>query len=73
MPRLNTGKSYAFHTIFTRANPNTVYESVFQNNMDDSSFNNWEDSLIKTITLPVQAFGGWQEYVDSETACKVSL
>ena len=75
MPRLNTGKSYAFHTIFTQANPNTVYESVFQNNMDDSSFNTWDDSLIKTITLPSQAFGGPQEYVlaNSETACKVSF
>ena len=75
MPRLNTDKSHAFHTIFTRANPNTVYESIFQNNMDDSSFNTWDDSLIKTITLPSQAFGGPQEYVlaNSETACKVSL
>ena len=42
--------------------------------MDDSSFNNWDDSLIKTITLPGQAFVGFLERVsaNSETACKVS-
>ena len=75
MPRLNTGgKSYPFSTIFTRANPNTVYGSIFHNSMDDSSFN-VADSLIKTITLPGQAFGGYQEDVtaNSEAACKVSL
>jgi hypothetical protein len=73
---LNTGgKSGSFGALFSQANPNSVYESIFQNNMDDSSFNNWDDSLIKTITVPEQAFGGYQVYVsaNSETACKVSL
>ena len=76
MPRLNTGpKSYAFPTIFTRANPNTVHGSIFDNNMDNSSFNSPDESLIKTINLLVQAFGGYQEQVssNSEAACKVSL
>ena len=76
MLRLNTGRrSYPFTDIFTQENPNTVYESIFQNNMDDSSFNYWDDSLIKTITKPRQAFGGYQVDVsaNSETACKVSL
>ena len=43
--------------------------------MDDSSFNNWNDSLIKTITQSRQAYGGYQVGVSSipETACKVSL
>ena len=42
--------------------------------MDNSSFNDGDESLIKTITLPRQAFGGFQESVsaNSETKCKVS-
>jgi hypothetical protein len=73
---LNTGtKSSSFGASFSQANPNSAYKSIFQNNMDDSSFNNWDDSLIKTITITNQAFGGYQEEVsaNSETACKVSL
>ena len=75
-PRLNVGtKSSSFGALFSQANPNSAYESIFQNNMDDSSFNHWDDSLIKTITIPRQAFGGYQVDVsaNSETACKVSL
>ena len=75
-PRLNVGtKSSSFGALFSQANPNSAYESIFQNNMDDSSFNNWDDSLSKTITVPRQAFGGYQVDVsaNSETACKVSL
>ena len=43
--------------------------------MDDSSFNEFGDSVIKTITLARQALGGAQEYIaaNSEAACKVSL
>ena len=75
-PRLNTGsRSSYFGSIFSQANTNTVYRSIFQNNMDNSSFNDGDESLIKTITLPRQAFGGFQESVsaNSETKCKVSL
>ena len=74
--RLNTGsRTGSFGTVFSQANPNTVYGSIFQNNMDDSSFNNWNDSLIKTITQSRQAYGGYQVGVSAipETACKVSL
>ena len=74
--RLNTGtKSGSVGALFSQANPNSAYKSIFENNMDDSSFNNWDVSLIKTITIPRQAFGGYQEDVsaNSETACKVSL
>ena len=74
--RLNTGiKSSYFGSIFSQANTNTVYGSIFQNNMDNSSFNDGDESLIKTITLPRQAFGGFQESVsaNSETKCKVRL
>jgi hypothetical protein len=73
---LNTyRRSGYFASTFTQANPNSVYGAIFQNNMDDSSFNAVDDSLIKTITLPKQAFGGFQESVlaNSETVCKVSL
>ena len=76
MPRLNTYSiSGYFGSIFTQANPNTIYGSIFENNMDDSSFNALNDSLIKTITLPRQAFSGYQEDVSAnpETACKVSF
>ena len=72
-PRLNTGsRTGSFGTIFTQANPNTVYESIFQNNMDDSSFN-WAESLIKTITLPRQAYFHFQHSVsdNAEAVCKV--
>ena len=75
-PRLNTGDRSGFYgAMFTHANPNTVYGSIFRNNMDNSSFNNFDDSLIKVITLPRQAFVGPQEIVteNSETACKVRL
>ena len=43
--------------------------------MDDSSFNNWNDSLIKTITQSRQAYGGYRIGVSAipETACKVSI
>ena len=43
--------------------------------MDDSSFNIIDKSLIKTITLPEQAYAGYQEDVstNSETVCKVSI
>ena len=48
-----------FTTLFTQANPNTIYGSIFENNMDEASITNWEESLIRTITLPRQAYGGW--------------
>ena len=73
--RLNTGSATgSFAAIFSHANLTSVYGSIFQNNMDDSSFNNVDESLIKTITLPGQAFAGYQAEVsaNSETACKVS-
>ena len=76
MPRLNTyPRSGYFSSIFSQANPNTVYGSIFENNMDDSSFNAVNDSLIKTSTLPKQAFSGYQADVSAnpETACKVSF
>ena len=75
-PRLNTdSKSSASGSIFSQANPNTLYGSIFKNNMDDSSFSNNYDSLIKTITLPRQAATGLQEDIsaNSVVACKVSL
>ena len=75
LPRLNTHtRSSYFGSIFSQANPNTVYGSIYENNMDDSSFNAVNDSLIKS-TLPRQAFFGYQTDVSAnpETACKVSF
>ena len=75
-PRLNTYiRSGFFGSIFAQANPNSVYGSIFQNNMDDSSFNVVNDSLIKTSTLARQAFVGYQVDVSANpvTACKVSF
>ena len=72
---MNTGsRSGAFGSVFSQANPNTVYESIFENNMGDSSSYDWKESLIKTVTLPRQALFFFQEHVSafSETACKVS-
>ena len=76
MRRLNTYKGTGFFaSIFTQANPKTVYESIIQNDMDDSSFSDASESLIKAITLPRHAFGGWQQDVlaNSEAACKVAF
>ena len=59
MPRLNTyPRSGYFSSIFSQANPNTVYGSIFENNMDDSSFDKLGKSLIKTVSLPRQALYG---------------
>ena len=63
-----------FGSIFDQASPNSIYGVIFEKNMDDSSFNSWNESLIKAVTLSKQAYGGYQEDVSaiSETACKVS-
>ena len=74
--RLNTHRRATyFGSIFDQASPNNIYGSIFENNMDDSSFNDWHESLTKTITLPRQAYAGYQEDFSaiSEIACKVSL
>ena len=79
MFRLNTGtRSCMCARIFTQANPNTVYASIFEKNMDDSSFNKLGKSLIKTIALPRQALYGSQGAFsrvseNSRPECKVSL
>ena len=73
LTRLNTGsRTGSFGTVFSQANPNTVYGSIFQDNMDDDSFN-YSKSLIKLITLPRQAFFHFQHTVsdNAETVCKV--
>ncbi len=74
--RLNTnGRHTYFGSIFDQASQNSIYGSVFEKNMDDSSFNHWNESLIKTITLPRQAYGGYQDDVlaISEIGCKGSI
>ena len=74
--RLNTDRRGTyFGSIFDQASPNNIYGSIFEKNMDDSSFNNWKESLTKTITLQKQAYGGYQEdfLAIPETACKVSF
>ena len=73
--RLDTGPG-ASGNIFSQANPNTVYESIFKNNMDDSSFNNWTESLIRTITQPKRlALTANLDVISAnyEAACKVSF
>ena len=76
---MNTGtRSCMCAHIFTKANPNTVYASIFEKNMDDSSFNKLGKSLIKTIALPRQALYGSEVAVSrvsaiSGTKCKVSF
>ena len=74
-PRLNTGiKSGYFGSIFSQANTNTAYASVFQNNMDNSSFQSLKGMFEKTSTLPKQAMLYCQDEVAafSDKACKVS-
>ena len=75
--RLNTKRrSTSFANIFTQAKPNSVYGSIFQNNMDDSSFNNWTESLIRTITQPKRlALTANLDVISAnyEAACKVSF
>ena len=70
-PRLNTGsKSGAIGSAFSQANPNTIYKTIFENNMDDSSFGDWKKSLIKTTTLPRQALAFFQEHVSARQLAK---
>ena len=72
---MNTGPGAA-GAIFSQANPNTVHESIFKNNMDDSSFNNWTESLIRTINQPKRlalTANTGEISGNSEAACKVSF
>ena len=75
LPRLNTyRRSGYFGSIFSQANPNTVYESIYEENMDNSSFQSLKGMFEKTITLPKQAMLYFQDETAafSEKACKVS-
>ena len=73
-PRLNTGsKTGSFGYVFSQANPNTVYGSIVQNNIDNDSSYDYAESIHKTITLPRQAFFHFQHTVsdNAEAVCKV--
>ena len=58
---------------FTTAIPGSIAHRIYQNNMDDSSFNSITKSIKKTLALPKQAFFDDIHYVYTldDYACKV--
>ena len=66
-------KDSAMAGIWWQAQNNTIFRTIFEQNMDDSSFTSNEIALEKTINFPNEAFFGYASTVKQkqETACKV--
>ena len=77
--RLNTGAmSGSYGSLFLHARPNTTYEAIYRNNMDNSSFDDLNEfkSISKTIHIPNQAYFGTlaNVLIHPEMAiCKVNI
>ena len=70
--RLNTlKKTGSSASLFIQAKPGTKYETIYKTNMDDSSFNEAEDSINKTIQMPNQAYFGRLDRLSSHEKCQV--
>ena len=61
--------------IWTQSPPNSMFRTIFEKNMDDSSFNYQHQSVEKTINLPHEAvFIKIGEVLrETEFACKVNI
>ena len=59
--------------LWTQSPPDTIFRSVYERNMDDSSFNENQKSMEKTISHENQAFFGDSNFVTGNKvmACKV--
>ena len=64
--RLNTAHiTGAMGSLFSHADSKTIYGMVFRNNMDNSSFNTADESIMKTIQSRNQAYMGRFDIVNS--------
>ena len=69
---MNTGeKNNALSSVWINSDPTSKYGAVFDKNMDESSFHSLDESLIKTINLPNNAFFGSMHKIQA-MACKVT-
>ena len=58
-------------SLFIQAKPGTKYETIYKTNMDDSSFNEPEVSINKTIQESNQAYFGRLDRLSSHEKCQV--
>ena len=70
--------SGSYGSLFLHARPNTTYEAIYRNNMDNSSFDDLNEfkSISKTIHIPNQAYLGTLANVlihPEMAACKVNI
>ena len=68
--------SSSYGSLFLNARPHTTYEAIYRNNMDNSSFDDVDKSISKTIHLPRQAYFGSLANVlihPEMTTCKVNI
>ena len=68
-------KDSAMAGIWWQAPNHSIFRTIFEQNMDDSSFTSNEIALEKAINLPNEAFFGYASTVKQkqETACKVLI
>ena len=72
--RLNTGpKGRSFAGLWTESSPGSIYRTILEKNMDESSYNNVKKSVKKVINLPNQAFyGSFGALLKMQVHCKVN-
>ena len=66
-------KGSVYASFWTQSPPNSIYRTIFEQKMDDMSFDNYKKSIEKAISMPNQAFFGANRQVqeEQESACKV--
>ena len=65
-------KDSAMAGIWWQAQNNTIFRTIFEQNMDDSSFNTYKESMVKTINEPNEAFyGSFMNIQQEKMDCKV--
>ena len=71
--RLNTYiKGSAPASFWMQSPPNSIFKTIFEQNMDDSSFNTYKESMVKTINEPNEAFyGSFMNIQQEKMDCKV--
>jgi len=73
--RLNTYiKGSAPASFWMQSPPNSIFKTIFEQNMDDSSFNTYKESMAKTIDEPNEAFyGSFMNIQQEKMDCKLEL
>ena len=70
--RVNTdGKDSSWYAYW--AESSGFFKQVFENNMDDSSYNHRDESLAKTVANSNQAYFGELKSIDNDMVCEVCL